>query len=544
MTQNEDVPDVALVNARVWRHPSATAVLVRNGRIAVVGGDAEVRVAAAPGTEVIDLGGGALLPGFTDSHTHFHRTAILRRHFLDFDDPSVQGIDDVVELVRRSAATTPAGQWIEGDNLVGGWLAQRRLPDRHELDAAAPANPVLLRGMGKHVVVANSVALHLAGIGADTPDPAGGRIERDGLGEPTGVLHERGKLRLDTTRTDTVVPPLHEAFRLKALAAGIADLHREGVTSIHEITRTREELSDYGRLREDGNLGVHVVAYVRVVEGQATLDGLTAAGLRSGFGDDRLRLGGVKVSIDGACTFRNAAVYEPYPGEPDNVGLTRVEQGELDRLVAAADAAGLQIAVHAIGPRAVDMALEAFERIGPGGQRARLRHRIEHAYLPPRPGQFAWMRRLGLLLSTQPAFIPSVGDAWFEIFGEAAVARMVPLRSALDEGLTVLANSDCPTAPPAPLTGIAAAVCRRTSSGRELSAAEAVAVGEAVDMYTAAPAVAAHEDGRRGVIAPGAHADLVGLARHPAEVDPSEIAGIPVVLTVVEGAVVHYVEQP
>ncbi|MDT4894291.1 MAG: hypothetical protein QOE97_3326 [Pseudonocardiales bacterium] len=531
---------LALLNTRVWQVPDASAVLVRNGCIAAVGSPRDIRRLSDPaGAEVMDLRGGILLPGFTESHTHFHRTAILREHFLDFDDPAVRTVRDVLDLVCRRAAATPPGRWIEGDNLVGGRLVDRRLPDRAELDDAAPQHPVLLRGMGKHIVVANSAALRLAGIDETTPDPPGGRIERDAAGQPTGTLHERGKLRLDTTRTDTVVPSMAEADRLKALEAGIDGLHRSGVTGIHEITRTRDELADYSKLHTEGRLRMRVVAYVRIVEGQASLDGMIRTGLRSGFGDDMLRLGGVKISIDGACTFRNAAVYTPYPGEPDNVGLTRVEQPELDQLVRDADSAGFQIAVHAIGPRAVDMALDSFDRLGLSQRANPQRHRIEHAYLAQRPGQFARMASLGLLLSTQPAFISSVGDAWFDIFPPDEVARMVPLRSALDAGLTVLANSDCPTASPDPLAGIQAAVTRTTATGRSLDPSERVSVDEAVAMYTAAPAFAAGEELRRGRIATGCVADLVALAEDPRAVAGNEIAAIPVMATLIAGELVH-----
>jgi predicted amidohydrolase YtcJ len=394
--------------------------------------------------------------------------------------------------------------------------------------------------MGKHVVVANDRALELAGIDATTPDPPGGRIERNERGEPTGALHERGKLRLDTTRADTVVPPMAEAARLSALEAGIAGLHRAGVTSIHEIARTPDELGDYARLRERGRLRMRVVAYLRVVEGRTSLDGVLATGIRSGFGDSWLRVGGVKVSVDGACTFRNAAVYEPYLGEPGNVGITRVEQEELDRLVATADAGGLQIAVHAIGPRAVDMSLAAFERLG---RPQTVRHRIEHAYLPEHGDQFARMQALGLILSTQPAFIHSVGDAWFDIFPAAQVSEMVPLRSALRHGLTVLANSDCPTAPPHPLLGMQAAVTRTTSGGRVLSREQAVTVDEAIGMYTTAPAYAAGEEHERGRIETGMRADLVALAADPATVPAGELGGVPVVLTVIGGVPVHRVDE-
>jgi predicted amidohydrolase YtcJ len=160
------------------------------------------------------------------------------------------------------------------------------------------------------------------------------------------------------------------------------------------------------------------VSYVRVIEAQATLDALTSVGLRSGYGDEWLRLGGVKVSIDGSCTFKNAAVYDAYPGEPDNFGIVRIEQDELDEVVRAADTAGLAIAVHAIGPRAVDMALDAFSRVPAAVPGTGLPHRIEHAYVSPGRDRLQRMRDLGLVLSTQPAFIHAVGDIWADILAK------------------------------------------------------------------------------------------------------------------------------
>lgn len=530
--------ELVLLNGRVFgAERSATAVLTRGGRIAMVGADAQVRAAAKPGAQFIDLAGMSLLPGFTESHTHFHRTAVLQSHFLDFSQPGVDSIAAVIGLVAERAARLAAGAWVEGDNLIGGKLAEHRLPTRYELDSVSPANPVLLRGMGKHVVVANSVALARAGIDASTPDPHGGRIERDNDGEPTGVLHERGKLTLDTTRADTVVPPLSDQQRVEALEIGIGNLHRCGVTSLHEIVRTPEEFADYSRLREAGRLGVRVLGYLRVVEARATLDGVLAAGLRTGFGDEWIRLGGVKVSIDGACTFRNAAVYEPYLGEPENLGILRIEADELREVVRRADQGGLQVAVHAIGPRAVDMALDAFAAVAPGNGSNPLRHRIEHGYVAPVHDRLGRMARLGLLLSTQPAFIHTVGDTWFDIFPPELVQAMMPLRAALDAGLTVLANSDCPSAPPSPLLGIQAAVGRRTESGRVIGADEAVTVEEAIAMYTTAAAYAAGEEHTRGSIAMGRLADLVVLGDDPRELDVTEIAAVPVLATMVGGQV-------
>jgi predicted amidohydrolase YtcJ len=290
-------------------------------------------------------------------------------------------------------------------------------------------------------------------------------------------------------------------------------------------------------LRERGELVVRVVSYVRVIEAQTTLDDLTSIGLRSGYGDDWLRLGGVKVSIDGSCTFKNAAVYDAYPGEPQNFGIVRIEQQELDEVVRAADASGLAIAVHAIGPRAVDMALDAFAKVrGPGPVTA-LQHRIEHAYVSPGRERLQRMRDLGLVLSTQPAFISAVGDIWADIFGKEETERMVPLRTALDVGLTVLANSDCPLAPADPLLAIASAVARQTRRGLTLGTDEAVSVEEAVAMQTTAPAVATRQERSSGRVAPGMLGDVVVLGADPRTVPPTEISAIPVCATVVGGTV-------
>jgi predicted amidohydrolase YtcJ len=533
---NDETPGgtLTLVNGTVWGAPH-DSIAVESGRIVAVGAAEDLLAARAPDARVVDLRGACVVPGFTDSHTHFHRTALLSEHFLDFTALAPSTIGDVLEAVRRRSAHGHQGEWVQGDNLSDFVLAERRFPTRWELDAVSDGRPVLLRGMGKHVVAANSLALARAGITAETPDPAGGRIERDDQGEPTGVLHERAKLRLDTTRVDTVVPPLAEEDRLRALQAGIAQLHSQGICSIHEITRTADEFGDYQRLREAGGLTMRVRAYVRVIEGQATVHDLARLGVRSGLGDSWLRLGGVKVSIDGSCAFRNAALYEDYPGHPGNRGLVRVEQDELDETVSIAHRLGLQVAVHAIGPRAVDMALAAFEAAGSPQALAAMRHRVEHAYLPARPEQLARMRNLGLVLSTQPGFIQSVGDTWVDIFGPEYAGRMMPLRSAVAAGVLVMGNSDCPTASTAPLSGIAAAVRRRTRLGVQLGTDEAVTIAEAIRMYTTVPAYSAREERQRGSVEVGKRADLTVLSADPGMVPADELGTVSVVGTLVDG---------
>ncbi len=280
-----------------------------------------------------------------------------------------------------SAGARPTSRQARGSRVIrltAAPLAEGRLPNRVELDRVAAGHPVVLRGIGKHVVAANSAALAAAGIDRRTPDPPGGRIERDTDGQPTGILHERAKLRLDTSHPETVVPAPTPDERHRALRAGFADLHRLGITTIHEMVRLPEEAADFASVRAAGELGVRTRLFYRIHESPITLEHLTTLGIRRGLGDDWLRILGVKISVDGWCIFRNAAVYEPYCDEPDNTGLLRIEPQELSRLTVAANRSGLGIAIHAVGVRAVDAALDAFEAAGPALAGP---YRLEHGHL-------------------------------------------------------------------------------------------------------------------------------------------------------------------
>lgn len=515
------------------------AVAVRGGTIVAVGPDDEITALASPVTQVIDGAGGTLLPAVIDSHTHFHRAAIFRALFLDFDELASRSVDDVVAAVGRRAAELPEGAWIQGDNLRDYRLAERRWPNRHELDRVAPGHPVVLRSLGKHLVVANSLALRIAGIDSGTADPPGGKLDRDEAGEPLGVLHETAKLRLDAARSDTVVPPVSIEDRLAAVEAGIRQLQQHGVSTIHEIVTRPDEIADFQLLREAGRLGIRVRYYVRAVEAQTSLAQLLALGLRSGFGDDWIRLAGIKISVDGSCESRNAALFEPYPGQAENRGLVRVPQAELDELIATADLGGLQVSVHAIGPRAADMALTSYERaLGTSGANP-LRHRLEHAYVTGPRSHFERARAVGLWMSEQPGLIRTSGDAWREIFGEAGLTGMMPLRMMLDMGLPVIANSDFPSAPMNPLVGMRGAVERRSLSGVPIDPAQAVTVDEITRMMTTAGAAVTGEGAIAGTIEPGRRADLRLLDRDPYLVPPDELDSLSVRLTVLDGRVVH-----
>jgi len=518
---------------------SHEAIAVDGETIAFVG-SLEDATSAVPGAEIVDLDGATVLPGFTDSHTHFKRASGFLSLHIDFDQVEPHNIASVIAAVRARAEVEPAGKWIQGDGLEPTRLEEQRFPNRQELDQASAGHPVVLRSVGRHVVAANSMALAMAGIDAATPDPAGGRIERDVDGEPTGVLHEEAKLRLDANRADTVIPPDSPKDRVTALSRAVELLNRFGIVAIHEMPRDPDQISDWLRLREQEALRVRVRFYVRGLAAQTSVYDVLRTGLRSGFGDQWLKLGGVKFSIDGSGTFGNAMVYDPYPGQPDNLGLQRVETDEFIEAIRLSHEGGLQIAVHAIGQRAVDMALEAFEAMAvTRTELAARRHRIEHAYLPSRPGQLERLRELGLVLSTQPSFIEAVGDAWRRVFADDELTGIMPVATAMELGIPMQFNSDFPCSKLNPFVGVKAAILRETSSGHVLDSSQAIAVEDALRFMTHAPAHTAFEESWRGHLLLGYVADLVVVDRDPLLTAPEDLDQIGVVRTIVGGETVY-----
>jgi hypothetical protein len=535
--------DRVIVNGKVHTLDAAgtkaSAVAVAGGRIVAVGRDDEILDLAGDAAERIDVGGRAVLPAFIDSHTHLRRASLVMAYYIDFMEMRPTRLEDVLDAVRVRAERRPAGSWIEGDSLEPGRLDAERFPTRWELDKVAPDHPVVVRGIGRHVAAVNSLALKIAGIDRDTPDPHGGRLERTPDGELTGLLHEHGKLRLDATRSDTVIPIPTEAERVAALGESMGVLHSYGIATIHEMAREPNDIGDYLRLREAQGLGVRVRFYVRGLEAQTKLDWVLGLGLRNEFGDEWIRLGGVKFSIDGAESAHNAALYEEYPKEPGNTGLLRIEPEPLREAVVAAARNGLQVAVHSIGQRAVDIALDAFAAAAQEAPAPRLRHRVEHAYTPLFPGQLERIAELGLMWSPQPAFMYASGEEWAEVFGEERAQQVMPFQRAAELGIPIQFNSDFPCSPMNPYVGLQTAVTRRTEKGNVFGADQAVSVDTALRYMTTAASYSMSRHRRHGSIEPGNFADIMVTSRDPYEIPPDELLTIETALTMVDGVPVY-----
>ncbi len=532
-------PDTVLrgghIHATVSGSPDSSAMAIADGRVTALGTDDEIDgLVDRRRTTVVELHGRAVTPAFVDSHTHFHRAALVRRLYLDFE---VLGPTDHAQLlahVQERHQGLPPGAWLQGDSLRPSALAEGVLPDRRALDSVSGDRPVVLRGIGKHVVVANTAALRAAGIDAATTDPPGGRIERDEDGEPTGILHERAKLRLDASAVDTVIPPASKDARLDAVRAAVGDLHRLGITTIHEMIRLPDEVDDLAALHAMDELPVRVRLSYRVHETPIRLDHLEALGIRRGFGDAWFSVLGIKVSVDGWCIFRNAAVYEPYLGEPVERGLMRIEPAELRAIAMAANGRGLGVALHAVGPRAVDAALDAFEAAGPASAGP---YRLEHGHIDMDERRLQRMQALGIAWSVQPGLLPAYRADWEAILEPARVDAILPLAAGAALGIPILHNSDVPSGPQAPFAAMDAAVSRRAGD-RVIGAGQGVPLVDAWRGWTTVPHAVAGERSL-GPLAPGMSADLIVLSTDPFEQPAAAIADTRVEATMLDGRFVH-----
>ena len=528
-------PDAIFVNGNVLtldaRSRRVEAVAALGGRIVAVGTTREIRALAGPRTRRHDLGGATMIPGFNDAHCHVLAFGLS---LLQVNLKPATRIADVVTAVAGAARKTGAGRWVRGHGYNDNKLTEQRHPTRGDLDPVAPAHPVWLQHTSGHMGVASSLALRAAGITRDTPDPQGGAIERDAAGEPTGLLKETAQQLVTAA-----IPPASVDEATAALGAVGRRFVAEGLTSVQDALAGRlmpREIEAYQRASEAGLLPVRT-SLLLDAERMAVADGGFdfGVGLHVGFGSDRLRLGGVKIFLDGSLIGRTAALTAPYLSDPDTQGFLLWPDDKVRDQVARAMRGGWQVGMHAIGDRAIEVAVATIEQVM--GARARaLRPRIEHCGILRRD-LIGAIRRRGLVIVTQPRFIDELGDGFRRAIGEERLRLCYPLRSL--SGCRVAFSSDRPVVDGAPLLGIQAAVTQLTSSGAPYVPAERIDVLEAIRCYTSGSAYAQFQEGALGSLEVGKWADLCALARDPRTVPPPELGGIPVVLTAVGGDVVY-----
>lgn len=517
--------------------PLVGAVAISGGRIAALGSSDDMRGLLAPGGEAIDLGGRMVIPGLVDAHVHL---AWYANFLSNVDLTRARSAQHAAELVAERARQLPPGEWVRGRGWSQDNWPDHAFPTAAQLDALVPDHPVYLSAHSGHAAWGNSLALRIAQISAATPDPPGGRIARDESGNPTGVLFESAM-----ELAERIVPQPSPEQIAEEVREAIGRAHRGGLTGVHDFDGAAA-FQAYQLLRQRGELTLRIVKSIPL----DLLDHAVALGLRWGFGDDFLRIGGVKMFADGALGPRTAWMIAPYDGEPDNYGICTLEPEEMVERISRASAAGLPSAIHAIGDQAVHHVLNAYETVraqeaARGMPRHAMRHRIEHVQII-HPDDAHRLGLLGVIASMQPNHATSdmlMADRYWGNRADYAYNW----RLQLDAGAVLALGSDAPIEPIEPLPNIQAAVTRRRADGAPSLAGwrsgpdgrARLTVEEAIQGFTIGPAYAAGLEGRLGRLAPGFLADLVVLSQDIITCDPMAIGSTGVHGTMVGGQWVH-----
>lgn len=511
-------------------YPTATALAVRAGRIAAVGDTASILSLASPNTRLNNLDGRTVVPGLVDAHVHWQRYAESRRE-VNLD--GVRSKASALERVAERAQSTPPGSWISGF----GWSHDvwgESFPTAGDLDAVAPEHPVYLRGRSGHNAWVNSAALHAAGIDRETGDPDGSEIVRDASGEATGILLEWGAMALVSRQ----IPALSADQIADVMRDAQAHAHSLGMTGLHDFD-DQPCLAGLQVMRERGELGLRVLKHVNL----KYLDSMLNMGLRTGFGDDWLRIGALKLFADGAIGAHTALMLEPYTDDSHNLGMVVTSKAEMTEAALRATLAGLPTTIHAIGDRAVRDVLDVFAVVRTveaerGIPRSARRHRIEHVQVI-HPDDAPRLAELDLIASMQPIHATSDWQIAERAWGMARSAWGYNPRLQLDYGARVAFGSDAPYDHLGIMAGIHAAVTRRRADGspgaQGWMPAAKVTVDEALRAYTIAPAYAAGMEDRLGKVMPTYLADLTVLEASPYAVEPDALLDLKVSGTMVGG---------
>ena len=519
-------PELIVVNARVYTiddsMPRAEAFAVQNSRFSAVGSNSEIRALADRNTRVVDAGGMTVAPGFVD--THSHPSGVQE---LTGVNVNLRTVAEVKAALARKAASTPPGFWVTGYMYDDTKLD--RPVTRRDLDEAVPNHPAMVGHRGGHTGVYNSVAFRLADVTAQTPDPEGGKFYREN-GELTGKVAERARSVFNRVGQ-------REAITRETRAKGAAHISKlmtaAGLTSVHQTGGDGTALTAWQDAYAAGDLRFRLYFFPSAGYFQT----LKQAGIRTGFGDEWLRIGAVKFGADGSASERTMRMSTPYVGRPGDYGIQTMSAEEIQQNVEDAHRAGFQIGVHANGDVTIDLVLDAYERVQREFPRPDSRHRIEHCTLV-NPELIARIKAAGVIPTPFYTYAYYHGDKWAE-YGPDKLRWMFAHRSFLDAGIPVPGASDYMPGPYEPMMALQSMVTRRDYAGREWGPNQKVTVDEALRICTINGAHASFEEKSKGSITPGKLADFVMLAEDPHTVDPLKLKDIKVVRTVVGGRIMH-----
>jgi predicted amidohydrolase YtcJ len=526
---------LVLTNGRIYTmdstRPQAQAIALQGDKIMALGGNDEMKSLLGQGGEWVDLGGRFVTPGLVDAHVHFQHFALSLRN-VDLDGaPTCQA---ALTRIASFIAQNPESGWLRGRGWSQDAWPDRAFPTAADLDAIVPDRPVYLSHKSGHAAWVNSAALKLAHVNETTPDPPGGQIQRDAGGRPTGIFFEDA---MDLVASHIPRPTTDEIAA--AMRQAQAYCWSVGLTGLHDFDG-RDCFIALQQLRESGELGLRVVKNVPVYR----LEHALGVGLRSGFGDEWLRIGGVKIFADGALGSRTAAMIAPYEGEPDNLGIVVTDKEEMLEKARQASVGGLSLTIHAIGDRANHDVLDVYEflrREEKERHAPRLRHRIEHVQVL-HPGDLNRLAALDVIASMQPIHATSDMDMADRYWGERA-RYSYAWRTMWDSGALVVFGSDAPVERIDPLPGIHAAVTRRRANGYPDEEGwfpqERLTLEETLYAFTKAAAITSGQKKTQGSLTPGKLADLTIFYQDLFEVPEDEILEVGIAGTIVSGTFRH-----
>jgi predicted amidohydrolase YtcJ len=508
--------DLILFNANVLTMdpacPTAQLIAVRNNRVAAVGKDDDLREFQKRNTKIIDCNGKTILPGFIDAHCHLH--ALAESYVTLNLEPrnDVRSISDIQTKIKATSQQLPSGAWIRGRGFNEFNLAEKRHPNRWDLDQVTSVHPIKLTHRTGHAHVLNSLALKMVGISNETPDPPEGLIDREiKTGEPTGVLYRMGGF------LSRKIPSLENQELDRGMEKANDELLSLGITSVQDASSHNgiEQWKMLRRWKEKGFLKPRVV----VMLSTESFSAYRKQDFETQADKDQLRLGGVKIILD------------------ETTGHLKPDQAELNEMVLKIHRSGFQACLHTVEEKTVEAACSAVEYALKKAPKSDHRHRIEHCSVCP-PSLARKLAALGIIVVTQPSFIYYSGDRYLRTVPAEELKHLYPVRTLLKNGVKVVASSDCPIAPANPLMGIYAACSRMTETGEAVLSEEKITPEEALKMYGANAARTTFDEGMKGSISPGKLADLVMLDGDPTEVPINDIKDIKVEMTILDGEIV------
>jgi predicted amidohydrolase YtcJ len=523
-------PEIILYNGNILtinpKEPTAQALAIADGRLIAVGSNKDILRLATARTKKVDVGYKTILPGFIDTHTHPAYSGIKHLKMVDCD---LRSIKDIKEAIRQRAAITPKSNWVEGFKYDDTKTNEGRKINMADLDDAAPEHPVRITHRGGHTYYCNTLAFKMANIDESTPNPKGGEFEKTPDNKLTGCVKEAAADVFDKIIPD-VATRSERQEGVKLISKMMA---KTGITSVTDAGGNPELLQAYEDAYEAGELDVRIYCMIR----HAHIDKMIAAGVRTGMGNEWVKIGGMKMACDGSISERTARLSQPYTGRPNDYGIIVMDDEQLYPYAKKAYDAGWQIGIHANGDIGIDLTLKLYERLHKENPKKDPRFRIEHCTMI-NDNLIQRMKTLGVIPTPFSTYVYYHGEK-MKAYGEERLKNLFALRSFLDAGLRPTQTSDYPPGPFEPMMALQSSITRTDIKGDVWGANQRVTIEEAIKIGTIHGAYASFEEKIKGSLEPGKLADLVVLGRNPFKEDSSTLITIPIERTMTGGKWVY-----